>query len=283
MLRIGIHAGTRSPMAWKDGTDRAMEVALQTIKDGGSALDAVIEATVSMEDDERFNAGTGSRIRIDGSIQMDAAVAVPGGFGAVACIERVKNPVRVARKVMESTPHILLCGRGATEFARRCGFPDYDPKTEKEVKRRKDVLDKARKGVVKDSMSPQFWIDYAKGCSDTVGAVCCKDGEIAAALSTGGAGLMLPGRIGDTPSIGCGIYVDGEAGVVATGVGEEIMKQIVAYRVHQKALELGSQKACEWMVEVFPKDIVVGTVTVTKRDIGCAASTNMAYTLHEER
>ena len=124
-----VHGGAGSPRARMDGTDRAAAQAAVLLKGGGSALDAALAAVVILEDDPRFNAGTGANIRLDGkTIQMDAACmdGETGAFGAVAAIERVKNPVLVARKVMD-TPHILIVGEGATRFARAMGFPDYDP------------------------------------------------------------------------------------------------------------------------------------------------------------
>ena len=101
------------------------------LEQGGDALAAAIEATVYLEDDPRFNAGTGANLRLDGqTVEMDASVMCSDGrFGGVACIERVKNPVRVAARVMK-TPHLLLVGAGATAFARRLGFPDHDPATD---------------------------------------------------------------------------------------------------------------------------------------------------------
>ncbi|HEX7599339.1 MAG TPA: isoaspartyl peptidase/L-asparaginase, partial [Polyangia bacterium] len=124
-----VHGGAGSPRARMDGTDRAAAQAMESLKGGGSALDAATAAVVVLEDDPRFNAGTGANIRLDGkTIQMDAACmdGETGAFGAVAAIERVKNPVLVARKVMD-TPHILIVGEGATRFARAMGFADYDP------------------------------------------------------------------------------------------------------------------------------------------------------------
>lgn len=124
-----VHGGAGSPRRRMDGTDRAAAKALAALKGGAPALDAALAAVVVLEDDPRFNAGTGANIRLDGkTIQMDAACmdGETGGFGAVAAIERVKNPVLVARKVM-ATPHLLIVGEGATRFARALGFPDYDP------------------------------------------------------------------------------------------------------------------------------------------------------------
>jgi beta-aspartyl-peptidase (threonine type) len=124
------HGGAASPRANSDGCGVAAEVARGVLDAGGDALAAAIAATVSLEDDPRFNAGTGSNLRFDGAtIEMDASVmASDGRFGAVACVERVKNPVLVAARVLE-TPHIMLVGGGATAFARRLGFADFDPTT----------------------------------------------------------------------------------------------------------------------------------------------------------
>src|SRR5512133_908778 len=124
-----VHGGAGSPRARMDGTDPAAVKALATLKAGGSALEAALAGVVVLENDPRFNAGTGANIRLDGkTVQMDAAAmdGATGGFGAVAAIERVKNPVKVARRVMD-TPHLLIVGDGATRFARAMGFPEHDP------------------------------------------------------------------------------------------------------------------------------------------------------------
>src|SRR5689334_24604554 len=125
------HGGAASPHAHSDGCVKAAEAARAELEKGGDALAAALAATVMLEDDPRFNAGTGSNLRLDGElIEMDAAVmASDARFGAVGCIQRVKNPVLVAAKVME-TPHLMLVGEGATAFARRHGFEDFDPTTE---------------------------------------------------------------------------------------------------------------------------------------------------------
>ncbi|HVY47304.1 MAG TPA: isoaspartyl peptidase/L-asparaginase, partial [Minicystis sp.] len=125
------HGGAASPAANADGCVAAAEAARAVLDAGGDALAAAIEATRLLEDDPRFNAGTGSNLRLDGvTIEMDASVmASDGRFGSVVGIQRVRNPVLVAARVME-TPHIALGGDGATAFARRVGFADYDPTTD---------------------------------------------------------------------------------------------------------------------------------------------------------
>jgi hypothetical protein len=126
------HGGAASPNALSDGCVVAAQAAQVILASGGDALAAALAATVVLEDDPRFNAGTGSNLRLDGRlIEMDASVMTSDGrFGGVACVQRVKNPiVLVAAKVRE-TPHLLLAGDGATAFARRLGFPVFDPTTE---------------------------------------------------------------------------------------------------------------------------------------------------------
>jgi L-asparaginase/beta-aspartyl-peptidase (threonine type) len=202
-------------------------------------LNAVVKAVVMMENDERFNAGTGSVMRIDGSIQMDAAVAIPNQFGAVISIERVKNPVLVARGIMERTHHIALSGSGAQNFARKLGFEDYDPSTEKSKKayeRMKEIL--SGKEDTHDERYDAVKILIKEGLlnspHDTVGAVSRINEKFAAAVSTGGASPMMRGRVGDVPLIGAGIYCGDKGAVVATGIGEEIAKRLLCFRIYEK-------------------------------------------------
>src|SRR5207302_2003997 len=161
------------------------------------------------------NAGTGSQIRIDGrTIQMDASVMDSRGrFGAVAAIESVKNPVKVARAVV-GTPHILLVGDGATRFARALGMPPYDPSTPRtrekarRLRRRLDARDPKLDEPWRTFDWRRHW-NFERGPDehDTVGvAVRTADGRFAAALSTGGTSITLRGRVGDVPILGAGIY-----------------------------------------------------------------------------
>src|SRR6185369_740830 len=126
------HGGAASPNTLSDGCVAAARAAQAALDAGGDALGAALAATVVLEDDPRFNAGTGSNLRLDGrTIEMDASVMTSDGrFGAVTCIERVKNPILVAARVME-TPHLTLVGDGATAFARKLGFADHDPLPER--------------------------------------------------------------------------------------------------------------------------------------------------------
>ncbi len=240
-------------------------------------LKAVLNAVVLMEDDPRFNAGTGSVMRIDGSIQMDAAVSVPGKFGAVINIERVKNPVLVARDVMEKTPHIAISGSGGINFARRLGYPDYDPNTEKAMNAYKRMIsalkeedDEERFSVIRQMIS-QGIID---GPHDTVGAVSCVDGKFAAAVSTGGASPMMRGRVGDVPLVGAGIYCGEEGAVVATGLGEEIAKRLLCFRIYQR---IGSEPLNRILMEEIEnmEGKLAGVIAVTKSENGFFSNGSM--------
>ena len=131
MAIVVSHGGSSSNPDNSDGPELACQAGLRAISEGRGALQAVVAATILLEDDPRFNAGTGSNLRLDGiTIQMDAScMTSDGAFSAIAAIERVKNPILVAEGLRD-TPHILLAGEGATEFARKLGHPDYDPTTQ---------------------------------------------------------------------------------------------------------------------------------------------------------
>ncbi|HLF05894.1 MAG TPA: isoaspartyl peptidase/L-asparaginase [Thermoplasmata archaeon] len=278
MIRIAIHGGVGSTSdESQQGVDRAGSAASAVNEKGGTAQDIAIAAVVSMEDDDLFNAGTGSSMRWDGSCQMDASVMTPGRFGGVACIEWVKNPVLVAMDVME-TPHILLAADGAVKFARSRGHGYHDPRTEKNMKKWIETKDRVRKGQLRESeaRNAEFWKVYAKEHGDTVGAVAFKDGVAAAALSTGGTSLMMPGRVGDTPLLGAGIYSGEHGAVVCTGVGEEIIRRVTAFRCHELVPKLGPQAACDSLVNEFPKDFSIGIICAGPHGIGVAASHPMA-------
>jgi len=181
------------------------------LAEGGGALDAVTAAVKVLEDDPLFNAGTGSVLNRDGEVEMDAAVMTGHdlGFGAVAAIRRVRNPVLVARRVMENSGHALLVSQGAVRFARTQGFGDYDPVTAEARLAFQRLQGDARLG--------------------TVGAVAVDSaGRLAVATSTGGTLMKLPGRVGDTPLPGAGTYATREAAVSATGKGELTMRVLAA-------------------------------------------------------
>ena len=163
---IVTHGGAGAPAEFNDGCERACLAGMQALKLNGldSALRAVIEATVILEDDPRFNAGTGAALRMDGRVEQDAILATSDGrIGAVACIESTRNPIRVARLVMDS-PHVMLCGAGATAFARERGHNWHECRTPERIERHKQALERMRTGELRPV--EQKWRGF--GMSGTV-------------------------------------------------------------------------------------------------------------------
>ncbi|ASJ13201.1 isoaspartyl peptidase/L-asparaginase family protein [Thermococcus thioreducens] len=198
----------------------------------GSALDAVEEAVKALEDNPLFNAGTGSVLTLDGKVEMDAAIMRGKTLeaGAVAGIWGVKNPISVARKVMEKTDHVLLNGEGAVKFARLMGFEEYNPITDERLKQWEELRKKLiERGETKHWKKLNELIkEYPEVLRSTVGAVAFDGEEVVAGTSTGGVFLKMFGRVGDTPIIGGGTYANEVAGASCTGLGEVAIKLALA-------------------------------------------------------
>lgn len=286
------HGGAGSPKSRSHEIEPAARSALATLRRGGSALDAAVDGAVVLEDDPDFNAGTGANVRFDGhSVQMDAAVmSSDGRFGAVAVIERVKNPVKVARAVI-GTPHTLLAGDGATAFARALGFADYDPTTA-EARSRRDKAMLALTGK-SDAGLPPGWQsfdwkrhhdyqarlrDAGLESTDTIGVVTrAADGSFGGALSTGGTTLTLRGRVGDVPLRGAGLFVGEHGAVAATGNGEDIVRENLARRVYDRlAAGDGTARAVDFGVKLFPKEIPIGLIAIDRTSEHAASNREMA-------
>ena len=231
---IAIHGGAgtvnrarmtgRREREYRAGLTAALRAGYAVLDGGGTSLDAVVAAVIVMEDSPLFNAGRGAVFNAAGRHELDAAVmdGATGGAGAVAAARRVRNPVLAARAVMERTPHVLLTGSAADRFARDAGLtlvpPGYFSTTARAV-----ALARAR-------------ADAAATDADrhgTVGAVARdRNGNLAAATSTGGYTNKLPGRVGDTPLVGAGTYAENAScAVSATGSGEHFMRAVAAHDV----------------------------------------------------
>ena len=211
--------------ACKAGCFRALEAGWEIVSRGGSALDAVEAAVVVLEEDPTFDAGVGSHLNRDGRVELDA-ILMDGATlnaGAVASVGRVRNPIRLARKVLESSDHLLLVGAGAEQFAASHGLPLCRPE-ELVVEREQKAWSRCIANGEHRSENHSW---HSQG---TVGAVAFDGhGGLAAGTSTGGTCCKLPGRVGDSPLIGCGCYADKEAGVIScTGWGEAIMRIVMA-------------------------------------------------------
>ena len=218
------------------GVKTAVRTGFNVLKSDG-ALDAVEAAVESMEDNPVFNAGLGSTLTIDKHIEMEASIMDGETLdsGAASLLHDIKNPVHLARIIMENTDHMYLIGEGAEKLARLFKLERRDPTTELRIKYWRILKDKLKKGEV--DYLPKTYQLIKKNPKlfqlDTVGAVALDaKSNVAAATSSGGVTLKLPGRIGDTPLIGCGNYADNEAGACsATGIGEIAMKLVLAKAV----------------------------------------------------
>ena len=274
MKIIILHGGASNRPELNEKVENYARIAIEK----EAPLDAVVEAVRLMEDDPLFNAGTGSNIRIDGCIQMDAAVMVPGNLGAVINIERVKNPVLVARDVMLKSPHMILSGDGAIKFARKMGYKEYDPRTERAEEKREKLLNKLRSGDIPSYYNPEFFKEFL---GDTVGAVAFFDGNYAAAVSTGGTGLTLRGRVGDSPIPGAGIYAGEKGALVATGIGEEIVRRMLSLRVYSRIGEGEIDDICRQEIESFG-DIPTGLIAIADGKPCAVSNLNMPHAIIEK-
>ena len=208
----------------RTGIRRALEAGWKILSAGGAALDAVEASIVVLEDDPTFDAGIGSHLNRDGRVQLDAIVMDGATLkaGAIAAVERVRNPIRLARRVLEKSEHMMLVGAGAETFAVENGIALCAPE---ELILEREKL--AWHRCLEDSHAAEHRVGHESG---TVGAVALDSrSRLFAATSTGGTCCKFPGRVGDSPLIGCGCYADAEAGgVSSTGLGEGIMKIVMA-------------------------------------------------------
>ncbi len=247
------HGGAGHGAEDQPGVDLAADVAWNILSKGGASLDAVLAAVVSMEDDSNLNAGTGGRIKLDGSVQLDAAVATSDGkLGCVMAIEQIRNPILVAADILDEEFNILA-GRGATEYASSKGY------------NLQEVIGSHRNAD-----------------TDTVGAIARdSNGIIAIATSTGGCSNRPAGRVGDTPLWGPGLWCDSKIGVAATGIGEAITMNMLCYRVadkHKKSDSPNLQSSLEWGLSLFDSDTEVGLIALDNQRCGIGLSnTNMPW------
>jgi L-asparaginase/beta-aspartyl-peptidase (threonine type) len=286
---IVVHGGAGAAPAWQDGCERAARRGLERLRQGGDALDAVISAVVAMEDDGRFNAGSGAVLGLDGAtIEMDASIMDSRGrLGAVACVRGVKNPVLLARCVAD-TPHLLLVGEGAQRLALALGLPPHPGPGERQREEHHKILQQLAGSVpampgVDNRLFERFWnykqpqlVPEGAAC-DTVGAVVRDaEGHFAVAGSTGGSAPALLGRVGDTPLIGAGFYAGPEGAVAATGNGEHIMRHLLAHTVYRWIADgVPLQQALRRGIELAGKDIDIGLIAVSRRDAGSCSNRDM--------
>ncbi|MFZ5650358.1 MAG: isoaspartyl peptidase/L-asparaginase family protein [Bacillota bacterium] len=231
MSIVLVHGGLETSCA-PEYMETLKESALAGYKALGRApLDGAEEAVKILENSPLFNAGYGSVLNRDGEVEMDASImdGVTGRLGAVAAVSGVDHPVSVARRVLDETPHVLLAGRGAVKFARSKGFAQANCVAPKMLEAWKRAMDRGLQGGQASDASLFTGLPHeeVKYC-DTVGCVVSHQGRTAAASSTGGSFLKLPGRVGDTPVPGGGILASPVCAVVCTGLGEAFIETLTA-------------------------------------------------------
>lgn len=284
--RILLHGGAGS---WKDSPvkEKAMEVmhrctrhAYNVLLNSG-ASDAVVEAVKCMEDSGYLNAGWGSVLDLLGGRSLDAGyMDSTGNVGAVAAVIATRNPVVLARIVALETPHILLGGEGADRLAILKHLPPLPPPPKHVYERYRQALEKLFKGEVKvygkaileflsKNKDYEVLVRSIARIGDTVGAVAIDaNGLLAAAVSTGGIILKLPGRIGDSPIPGAGFYASAETACSATGWGEQIIKSMPCMMLDRFYNETGDfekalDKTIEYVESTVGKD-TMGFIAVSK-------------------
>lgn len=243
-----------------NATNKAWEV----LKSGGNALDAV-EQGVRVEEADETNetVGKGGRPDRDGNVTLDACIMdKDGNCGSVVCMENIVHPISVARKVMEETPHIILAGKGAEKFAYEQGFKKEDLLTESTQKQYEEWLKKS-----------EYETTINIENHDTIGMLAIDEkGDIAGACTTSGMAYKVAGRVGDSPIIGAGLFIDNEVGgATATGVGEEVIRTVGSFLIVELMRQGKSpQEACEEGVKRIMKknegrkDFQIGFLAINK-------------------
>ena len=253
----------------------ATDAAYEVLRNGGSALDAVEQGCrVEEANAEGQSVGIGGLPDRDGNVTLDACMMNPqGDYGAVVYLQNIKHPISVARKVMEETPHVIMAGSGAEKFAVSQGFPRENLLTEASEKAWKQWLIEAK-------YKPIINIEN----HDTIGMLTIdKNGDIAGGCTTSGLAYKMAGRVGDSPIIGSGLFIDNEiGGATATGLGEEVLKTVGSFLIVELMRQGRSpQEACEEAIGRIVsknknyKDFQVGYIAVNKKgEIGY-------YSIHE--
>lgn len=257
------HGGAGSNPDNADGTLLAAQAGMTVMAEGQSSLDAVVHAVCLLEDDPRFNAGTGSQRRADRqTVQMDAScMSSDGQFGAVSCIEGVKNPITIAQGVLLYSDHILIVGNGARLFAKTHNI----------------TMQPLKNNAASNDQCNNSPDERGPSC-DTVGAAAFDGTTFAVALSSGGLENAAIGRVGDVPLPGCGLYCGPLGAIACTGDGEFIALKMLAREVYgwleQSMTPLDAvQKA----LMLFDKSIDVGLIVLTKNGFASDSRNGMAW------
>ena len=262
----------------------ANKAAWNVLRSGGRALDAVEQGVMVTEASQTCCVGLGANPDRDGFVTLDASIMDEhGNCGSVAFLERIKHPISVARRVMEKTPHVMLVGSGAQQFAVSEGFPLEEEKLSDDAKKAYEEW------LKKSQYKPTINIENSKGKNafapnklqdgswnhDTIGMLAIDThGNVSGSCTTSGMAFKLRGRVGDSPIIGAGLYVDNEVGAaVATGVGEEVIKICGTHLIIELMRQgLSPNDACKKAIERIvkrngekAKDIQVAFIAINKK------------------
>uniref|UniRef100_A0A8C6W9D9 Isoaspartyl peptidase/L-asparaginase n=1 Tax=Nannospalax galili TaxID=1026970 RepID=A0A8C6W9D9_NANGA len=253
-LVLVVHGGGGSNIStdrkerMRQGIARAATEGYNILKEGGSAVDAVEGAVAVLENDPEFNAGCGSVLNVNGDVEMDASIMDGKNLsaGAVSAVRCIANPIKLARLVMEKTPHCFLTGHGAEKFAADMGVP--------EIPVEKLITERSKKHLEKEKQEKGAEKPDCPKNTGTVGAVAMDcNGNLAYATSTGGIVNKMIGRVGDSPCIGAGGYADNNIGAISTtGHGESILKvnlaRLTLFHIEQgKTAEEAAELALNYM------------------------------------
>jgi len=248
---------------WRHGIP-ANEAAWKIIEKGGKAIDAVEQGVRVVESDsESMSVGLGGRPDRDGHVTLDACIMnEKGDAGSVCFLQNIENPISVARKVMEDTPHVMLAGEGAQQFALANGFKKTNLLTETGKEAWQKWLNES-----------DYTVPVNIENHDTIGTLALdQNGDLSGACTTSGLAYKMHGRVGDSPIIGAGLFVDNEVGAAtATGMGELVMKTLGSFLVVELMRQGASaQEACEEAVgrivkKLAYKDMQVGYLAIDKK------------------
>lgn len=260
---------------FEHGMAQAVEIGYSVLDKGGSALDAVEQAVAVLEDNPLFNAGKGSALNCRGEVEMDASIMSGTDLqaGAVSMVRTVKNPIRLARLVMEETRHVFLSGYGALELAEKYGM-EIEPDSYFITPHQYEMYQKLNKIESMEEIQ-------RKKMKGTVGAVALDlQGNLAAATSTGGISNCLPGRIGDSCVIGAGCYANNSTCAVSgTGEGEYLIRGVVGHTISMMMeFDMPLQKACDYVIHERNQRLngEVGVIALNKNgDFGISFNTEI--------
>lgn len=259
--------------AYRDDLDHALTIGENMLKNGDAAIDVVEHVINYMEDNPKFNAGKGAVFTHDGDHELDAGIMIGNTrqAGTVTGVKTVKNPISLARLVMEKSKHVMFAGAGAEAFADKMGVERVNQKyfyTERRYKQWKRALKEDNKDVQSSALPPKdpaVFYDYDK--FGTVGCVVLdQDGQLVAGTSTGGLTDKMYGRVGDVPTVGAGTYASDVVAVSMTGIGEKIMEAVSGHTVsaYMKYKPASLEEAGDYLLNDVLDPGVAGMIAVDK-------------------